>query len=90
MLGHAGSLQEGHPEEDCEAQSRGLERLDRRDPAAASILAASREWQLLCQIDTDEEAGWIWVDVGTTYFWIRDSDAMRAAFDKTWMTFECL
>ena len=90
MLGHAGSLQEGHPEADCEAQSRGIERFDRRDPAAASILEASREWQLLCQIDTDEEAGWMWGDVGTIFFWIRESDAKCKAFEKTWMTFECL
>jgi uncharacterized protein YwqG len=87
MLGHASLLQESRPELECELRSRGLEGGSSTDQ---SILAASREWKLLCQIDTDEIAGWMWGDVGMIYFWIRESDARLGDFSRVWMTFECL
>jgi hypothetical protein len=58
MLGHAGLLQSGHPELECELRSRGIDSyLSPTDPAALSFVEASRDWRLLCQIDTDEDVG---------------------------------
>ncbi len=47
------------------------------------------EWKLLLQLDTDDDTGWMWGDVGTLYFWVRESDARRRDFNKVWMVFQC-
>ena len=31
----------------------------------------------------------LWGDVGTVYFWVRESDARRGDFSKVWMVFQC-
>jgi uncharacterized protein YwqG len=91
MLGHPSSLQDGYPEFECELRTRGIDQYcDPREATVAPILEASRDWRLLCQVDTDEEAGWMWGDVGTIFFWIREPDAKRLDFEKVWLTFECL
>ncbi|MDO8377675.1 YwqG family protein [Phenylobacterium sp.] len=42
------------------------------------------DWRLLLQLDTDEEAGVMWYDVGSLYFWIREQDARAGDFSKVW------
>ena len=42
------------------------------------------DWRLLLQLDTDEEVGMIWYDVGSLYFWIREQDARAGDFSKVW------
>lgn len=48
------------------------------------------EWELLLQVDSDENAGMMWGDVGRLYFLIRKEDLAARAFDKTWLVFQCL
>jgi hypothetical protein len=60
-----------------------------RDPRVAELKAGAADWILLWQIDTDEEAGWMWGDVGTIYYWIRRQDLAAGRFDATWMIFQC-
>jgi uncharacterized protein YwqG len=43
----------------------------------------------LLQVDTDDEAGWMWGDAGTLYYWIRRPDLLAGRFDRIWMIFEC-
>ena len=47
------------------------------------------DWRRLLQLDTDDEAGMMWGDVGTLYFWIREQDARAGDFSKTWMILQC-
>jgi uncharacterized protein YwqG len=47
------------------------------------------EWRLLLQIDTDDDAGMMWGDVGSIYFWIRERDARLGDFSKIWMILQC-
>lgn len=47
------------------------------------------DWQLLLQLETDDEAGMMWGDAGTLYFWIREQDARARDFSKVWMILQC-
>jgi uncharacterized protein YwqG len=47
------------------------------------------DWRLLLQLDTDDDAGMMWGDVGSLYFWIRQQDARAGDFSKIWMILQC-
>jgi len=47
------------------------------------------EWKLLAQIDTDDDAGWMWGDAGSLYFGIRNADLARSDLDRAWMVLQC-
>ena len=47
------------------------------------------DWQLLMQLDSEDEAGMMWGDVGRLYFTIREQDLKSLSFDKTWMNWQC-
>lgn len=59
------------------------------DPRASELLKSAGEWILLFQIDSDDEVGMMWGDVGTLYFWIRKSDLQNEVFNNTWMILQC-
>lgn len=58
-------------------------------PRAAALLAGVGDWRLLAQIDTDDDAGWMWGDVGTLYFGTRNEDLARTDLDRGWMVLQC-
>jgi uncharacterized protein YwqG len=60
-----------------------------RDPRVTGLEAGASDWFLLWQIDTDDDAGWMWGDVGTIYYWIRRQDLAAGDFDRVWMVFQC-
>ena len=60
-----------------------------RDPRVPQLTGGAAEWMLLLQVDTDDEAGWMWGDVGTLYYWIRRPDLAAGRFDRIWMIFQC-
>lgn len=41
-------------------------------------------WILLLQLDSHEETGMNWGDLGRLYFWIREHDLRAGRFDRTW------
>lgn len=47
------------------------------------------DWILLLQIDSDEEPGWMWGDVGRIYFWIKKQDLKELNFDDVWLVLQC-
>jgi uncharacterized protein YwqG len=47
------------------------------------------DWRLLLQLDTDDEAGMMWGDVGSLYFWIREQDARAGDFSRVWTILQC-
>jgi uncharacterized protein YwqG len=47
------------------------------------------QWQLLLQIDSDDDVGWMWGDLGRLYFWIRGSDLAAKEFSNVWMILQC-
>lgn len=54
-----------------------------REPAPVGDLL------LLAQLDTDEDAGFMWGDAGILYFMIRADDLAAGAFDRTGFTWQC-
>lgn len=69
--------------DDMEAECEKIAaRLGRRGGDAA-------DWRLLLQLDTDDDAGMMWGDVGSLYFWVREQDASAGDFSKIWMILQC-
>ena len=58
-------------------------------PRAMALRDGANEWRLLFQIDSDEAADMMWGDVGTIYFWIRESDARARRFEASWLILQC-
>lgn len=55
------------------------------------FVAATRDWVLILQVDTDENGGpgWMWGDAGIVYFWIHRDDLAARAFDKVICIEQC-
>jgi uncharacterized protein YwqG len=66
----------GNPKGYEEAKRRGL------GPGAA-------DWRLLLQIDSEEDAGMMWGDVGRIYFQIREQDVKDLKFDRVHVALQC-
>lgn len=49
----------------------------------ADVEAASKDWRMLLQIDSDCHLGWDWVSGGQLYVLIRREDAKRRDFSRT-------
>jgi uncharacterized protein YwqG len=57
---------------------------------AKRLQAGTADWQLLLQIDTDEDGpGWMWGDCGRIYFWIKKQDLAVRRFADVWLIFQC-
>lgn len=46
-------------------------------------------WRILLQIDSNEEIGMYWGDLGRIYFWIREDDLRNKEFDNVWTILQC-
>lgn len=55
----------------------------------SKLMSTDDDWQLLMQLDSEDEAGMMWGDVGKIYFTIREQDLKSLSFDKTWMSWQC-
>ena len=92
VLGEPHQIQ-GGMELMCQLVSHGLYCGDATgygDPRAAQLERGASDWQLLFQIDTDEERpGWMWGDCGSLYYWIHKKDLKARDFDHTWLCLQC-
>jgi uncharacterized protein YwqG len=60
-----------------------------RDPRVDELRDGAADWRLLLQIDSDDDAGWMWGDVGRLYFWIRAADLKAGEFERVWIVQQC-
>lgn len=60
-----------------------------QDPRAKELATGSTDWQLLLQIDTDDDTGMMWGDCGRLYFWIKRQELAENDFSKVWMILQC-
>lgn len=91
LLGHSDNIQ-GPMEEECQLVTNGLFCGDSSgydDPRATALRKDSDRWRLLFQIDSIDIAEMMWGDAGRLYFWIREDDLKKKAFDKTWFVLQC-
>lgn len=47
------------------------------------------ESRLFLQLDSDDDAGWMWGDCGILYFWMKPEDLTQCRFDRVQLTLEC-
>ena len=59
------------------------------DPRAAELERFCEDWSLLLQLDSEDDAGFMWGDCGMLYYWARSADIARPDFTKAWMTLQC-
>lgn len=58
-------------------------------PQIKEFETKAHDWHLLLQIDSDDEAGFMWGDVGRIYFWIRKQDLSNRNFGNVWVIMQC-
>jgi uncharacterized protein YwqG len=91
LLGHPDQIQ-GDMLLEAQLASHGLYCGDPsgyRDPKRKSLEPAAIDWQLLLQIDSDDNAGMMWGDVGRIYYLMTLEHMKKREFDDAWMTLQC-
>lgn len=56
---------------------------------AKALEPGASDWELLFQLDSDDDADMMWGDAGMLYFWIRRSDAAQRDFSNVWLVLQC-
>ncbi len=74
---------------ECQLASSGIGPDRSQEARTRDVVGGASDWQLLMQIDSDEDAGFMWGDVGRLYFSIRRQDLAEQRFDRVWLTLQC-
>lgn len=85
-------LQQGPIWRECDLVSQGypLGTSDQfRAAEQAGVPDTQTDWQLLLQVESDDDAGWMWGDVGALYYTVRSSEPAERKFDHGWMILQC-
>jgi len=91
LLGHPQPIQ-GDMQLECQLVSHGLYCGDSsgyQDPRAAELAPGAVEWRLLLQIDSEEDAGLMWGDVGRIYYWMHRQDLVNRSWEKARLCLQC-
>lgn len=60
-----------------------------QDPRMPELRRRAREWRLLLQVASLDEAGMMWGDAGCLYYWIHEDDLRARRFERAWMILQC-
>lgn len=63
--------------------------LDVKGITNETIDKEKESWQLLLQLDTDDDVDWMWGDAGKLFFIIRKEDLKQNKFDRIGFTWQC-
>lgn len=92
MFGHPDQIQ-SEMKLECQLTSHGLytgNDSGYEDSRARTLESGADDWELLLQIDSDEEhLGAMWGDCGRVYFWIRQDDLKKRDFGNVWLVLQC-
>lgn len=91
LFGHPNNIQ--NPMEiECELVTNGVYLGDAKWTQLPDLdhhREKSKDWRLLLQLDSDENASMMWGDVGMLYFWIRKGSLLAGQLEQTWMIAQC-
>ncbi len=91
LLGHSDNIQ-GPMEEECQLVTHNIYRGDtysQHNTQTNELKNEANQWTLLFQIDSIDQAGMMWGDVGRVYFWIKKEDLASKEFNKCWFVLQC-
>lgn len=91
LLGYSDNIQD-EMELECELVTNGIYCGDSSgyyDSRVKALESNAKDWQLLLQIDSNEENKMMWGDGGRLYFWIKRDDLVNKRFDKSWFILQC-
>jgi uncharacterized protein YwqG len=91
LLGHPETIQ-GDMQLECQLASHGLYCGDSsgyEDSLRAHLEEGAKDWRLLLQVDSDDDVGMMWGDVGRIYYWIREVDLRAGNFGNVWFVLQC-
>ena len=91
LLGHSNNIQ-GGMELECELVTNGLYCGDPsgyKEGRAKGLDKNTGHWNLLLQVDSNEEIGMMWGDCGRLYLWITDEDLAEKNFEHSWLILQC-
>ncbi len=91
LLGYPNQIQ-GDMQVECQIVTQGYYAGNSAGYAEARAKGAHKNadrWQLLLQVDSNEELGMMWGDCGRLYLWITEEDLRRRDFDHTWLILQC-
>ena len=92
LLGLPSPMQGDSMELECQLASNGVNCGSPEGYATArakELEAGAQNWRLLFQMDSDDDLGVMWGDVGMLYFWIEEAAARRAVFSNVWLVLQC-
>lgn len=91
LLGHPQEIQ-GEMQLECQLVTHGMycgDPTGYQDPRRKELEPGAKKWQLLFQVDSDDDLGMMWGDVGRLYFWIPEESLKKCDFDKVWLILQC-
>ena len=91
LLGHADPIQSGM-ELECEYVTHNINCGTPGSYQTAKSMGLDRNaarWNLLMQVDSNEESDMMWGDMGRLYLWITDEDLAARNFEKCWLILQC-
>ena len=91
LLGHSDNIQDGM-ELECEIVTGGISCGDPSGYEKAKALGLDKNvsrWNLLMQVESNEDLGMMWGDMGRLYLWITDEDLKARRFEKSWLILQC-
>jgi uncharacterized protein YwqG len=91
FLGNPQPIQEDMQLE-CQLVSHGLNcgsPAGYNDPRAVDLRRGAVDWRLLLQIDSDDDVGMMWGDVGRIYYWMHRDSVRHRDWDKARLVLQC-
>jgi uncharacterized protein YwqG len=90
LIGYPDEIQ-GDMKLQCQLASHGVNcgGPSAREIPLADLEVGAKDWQLLLQIDSDDDLGMMWGDLGRIYYWIHKQDLESRRFENVWLVLQC-
>lgn len=92
LLGLPFPVQGDSMELECQLASNGVNCGSPEGYATArakELESGASNWRLLFQMDSDDDLGVMWGDMGMLYFWVEETAARRGDFSNVWLILQC-